>query len=102
MYKTTRLLGAGLLAAALTGCSGSRDFTPTEGMAPDQVFAQACASCHGEAGEGKFGFLLAVAGTETGVEEIVAKIRSGGHVMPAFPNIDENTATAIAAYLKSR
>ncbi len=102
MHKTTRLIGAGLLAAALAGCSGSQEFTPTAGMSPDQVFAQACSGCHGEGGEGKFGFLLSIAGTDADSGEIVAKIRNGGHVMPAFPNIDESTATAIAAYLKSR
>ncbi len=102
MDKTTRLIGAGLMAAALAGCSGSRDFTPTESMSPDLIFAEACSGCHGEAGDGKFGFLLSIAGTDEASEEIVAKIRNGGHLMPAFPNIDENTASAIATYLKSR
>jgi mono/diheme cytochrome c family protein len=101
MFKTTRLIGAGLIAAALSGCSSS-DYKPTAGLPADQLFAEACAGCHGDLGEGKLGFILAVAGTETSTPEIVTKIRQGGHLMPAFPQISESEATAIATFLKSQ
>lgn len=100
MYKTTRFIAACLFAAGLSGCSSS-DYTPTAGAAADQLFAEACAGCHGDNGEGKFGFLLAVAGSDESAEDIATKIRNGGHVMPAFPQISEEQASAIAGYLKS-
>ncbi len=100
MYKTTRFIIACLFAVGLGGCSSS-DYTPTPGAAADQLFAEACAGCHGDNGEGKFGFLLAVAGSEESTETIVDKIRNGGHLMPAFPQLSEEQASAIAGYLKS-
>jgi mono/diheme cytochrome c family protein len=102
MYKTTRFIGACLIAAGLSGCSGSSDYKPSAGMPAEQLFAEACAGCHGDTGEGKFGFLLAVAGSDAADAEIVTKIREGGHVMPAFPLISEEEAAAIAGYLKHR
>lgn len=102
MGKTTHIIATGLLAAGLGGCSGSRDFTPTQGMAPEALFTQACSGCHGENGGGKLGFLLSIAGTETAVEEMVNKIQNGGHIMPAFPNISEADARAVAEYIKAQ
>ncbi len=100
MYKTTRFIAACLTVAALGGCSSS-DYTPTTGAAADQLFAEACSGCHGDNGAGKFGFLLAIAGSEESTETIVDKIRNGGHLMPAFPQLSEEQASAIAGYLKS-
>jgi mono/diheme cytochrome c family protein len=101
MYKTTRFIGTCLITAGLTACGGDSDFKPAAGMAPEQLFSEACANCHGEEGGGKFGFLLSVAGSDTSVDDIVSKIREGGTIMPAFPEIDESEATAVANYLKN-
>jgi mono/diheme cytochrome c family protein len=102
MHKTTTIMGACLLAASLAGCSGSNDFKPTEGMGASELFKQACSTCHGENGNGKFGFLLKIADSEAPLQEIVDKIHNGGHVMPAFPNISEADALAVAGYLKGQ
>jgi len=102
MDKTTSIMGACLLAASLSGCSGSKDFKPTEGMGAGELFAQACTTCHGENGNGKFGFLLKIAGSQTPLQEMADKIRNGGYVMPAFPNISEADALAIAGFLKGQ
>jgi len=101
MDKTTSIMGACLLAASLSGCS-SKDFKPAEGMGANELFAQACTACHGENGSGKFGFLLKVAGSKTPLQGMADKIRNGGYVMPAFPNISEADALAVAGYLKSQ
>lgn len=100
MFKTTQIIAACLVAGSLSGCSDSA-FKPAENMPANEIFAQVCAGCHGDSGAGKFGFLLQLAGTDLSAEEIVEKVRQGGHVMPAFPNISEGEAVAIAAYLKS-
>jgi len=102
MEKTTHIIAVCLLATGLGGCSGSNDFTPTQNMAPGELFAQACSSCHGENGGGKFGFLLSIAGTELPAEDIVTKIQNGGHIMPAFPNIGATEAQAVAEYIKAQ
>jgi len=101
MDKTTSIMGACLLAASLSGCS-SKDFTPSEGMGASEISAQACTACHGEGGNGKFGFLLKIAGSQTPLQEMADKIRNGGYVMPAFPNISEADALAIAGFLKGQ
>ncbi|MCU7906589.1 MAG: cytochrome c [Candidatus Thiodiazotropha sp. (ex Epidulcina cf. delphinae)] len=102
MIRTTNPTVACLLALMLAGCSDVNDFKPTVGMTATDIFADACSSCHGDGGSGKFGFLLKVAGTETAAEEVVAKIRHGGRIMPAFPNIDEEDAVRITSYLKTQ
>jgi mono/diheme cytochrome c family protein len=102
MNKTTYLSAISLLALSLSGCSDSNDFTPAEGMDGLDIFANACASCHGEKGQGKFGFLLKLAGTDGSSEEISKKIIHGGKLMPAFPNINQQQAKEVATYLKAQ
>jgi cytochrome c551 len=101
MKKTTYLAGIYLTLTLLTGCSKSNDFTPTSGMDGMDIYTSTCASCHGEKGGGKLGFLLKLAGSEASTEEIVGMIQKGGHIMPAFPNISAQQAELIAAYIKS-
>jgi mono/diheme cytochrome c family protein len=102
MKKTIIFTSIGLLAMALTGCSGSNDFKPAAGMGGMDIFANACASCHGDNGQGKFGFLLKLAGTEATTAAISEKIIKGGHFMPAFPNISQQDAENVATYLKTQ
>ena len=102
MNRTTYLAGASLLALALTGCSDTNDFKPVTGMDGMDIYANACASCHGDGGSGKFGILLKLAGTEASSEAIAEKIIKGGHLMPAFPNITQQEAKGIAAYIKAQ
>ena len=52
MNRTTYLAGASLLALALTGCSDTNDFKPVTGMDGMDIYANACASCHGDGGKG--------------------------------------------------
>jgi mono/diheme cytochrome c family protein len=101
MKKTTYLASALLTLPLLTGCSDNNDFTPVSGMDGMDIYVNACASCHGEQGSGKFGFLLKLAGIDSSNEEIVGMIQKGGHIMPAFPNINEQQAVLVAGYLKS-
>jgi mono/diheme cytochrome c family protein len=102
MKKTTYLSSVLLLALTLSGCSDSNDFKPAAGMDGLDIYANACSSCHGDGGQGKFGFLLKIAGTDESPEEISAKIINGGKWMPAFPNIDQQQAEQLADYLKKQ
>jgi mono/diheme cytochrome c family protein len=101
MKKTTYLAGICLSASLLAGCSDNNNFTPVSGMDGMDIYANACVNCHGENGSGKFGFLLKLAGSDESADEIVDKIRNGGHFMPAFPNINTQQAELVATYLKS-
>ncbi|MEW8505936.1 MAG: cytochrome c [Candidatus Thiodiazotropha sp.] len=101
MKKTTYVAGICLLASLVAGCSDSNEFKPLAGMDALDIYANACASCHGENGSGKFGVMLKLAGSNASLDEIVGKIRNGGHIMPAFPNIDTDQAKLVAGYIKS-
>ncbi|MCU7843781.1 MAG: cytochrome c [Candidatus Thiodiazotropha sp. (ex Monitilora ramsayi)] len=102
MKKTTLLTIMALATLGLSGCGGNDEFKPTDGMPVNDLFAQACASCHGENGSGKFGFLLKIAGSEDAIEDMAQKIRDGGHIMPAFVNISQSEAISIATYVKGQ
>jgi mono/diheme cytochrome c family protein len=100
MKKITAIYASALLTLLLTGCSETNEFTPTEGMSAADIFSSTCQSCHGEKGAGKFGFILAIAGSDDSLQEIAAKIHEGGSIMPAFPNISDSDRLAIATYIK--
>lgn len=101
MIRMTKLAGISLLVLLLTGCSEVNDFKPVAGMDAMDIYAHACSNCHGDGGSGKFGMLLKIAGTDEKTDEIVDKVLNGGHIMPAFPNINKQQAESIAAYLKA-
>ena len=86
-------------ALLLTGCDPN-DYTPETGASAADIFASACASCHGDDGEGKLIGLLKIKGTELSQNEIAAKIAAGSDLMPAFPNIGNAEQAALAQYLK--
>ncbi len=83
----------------LSGCGGNNEYAPATGASAVQIYAEACAGCHGAQGEGKFGVLLKLAGTSNTAAELGAKIRGGGPVMPAFVNISETDAVAVGSHI---
>ncbi len=85
------------LASSLTHAS---DYTPKPGLSGAELFSEACASCHGDAGAGKFGILLKLAGTDLDANAIKATISSGGTLMPKYPNIQADDLNNLAAYIK--
>ena len=96
MTRFSKIFIAALLTATLTGCGGPDNYTPKAGMAPSEIFAEACASCHGADGSGKFGFLLKVTGVDASQAQVAKHIASGGPVMPGFPNIRERNTWQIS------
>ena len=101
MKKTTQMTAIPMLATVLAGCGGPNEYRPAEGMSAADIFSNACSACHGEKGNGKLGFLLRIAGTESSAEEIVDIIGSGGYIMPSFPNVSDAQRKLIAAYVKA-
>ncbi|OIO61013.1 MAG: cytochrome C [Alphaproteobacteria bacterium CG_4_10_14_0_2_um_filter_63_37] len=96
MRRVAPVLAASALL--LASCGGQESYTPAAGAAPAQIFEQACAACHGDKGQGKFGLLLKIAGHQEQAE-VVEKIGKGGVIMPAFPNIASDDRKAVAAWL---
>ncbi|MES9845472.1 MAG: cytochrome c [Candidatus Sedimenticola sp. PURPLELP] len=101
MKKIKTILAASAALVALTGCMGASDFDPAMTMTPAEMYASGCQSCHGAMGEGKFGFLLSISGTEASITDIAEKIEKGGHVMPGFPYIEAPQRLLLATYIKT-
>lgn len=102
MNKTVKLISASPLLLALTGCFGPSDYDPSLTATPDQIYTEACQSCHGEKGEGKFGFLLKITDSDHSIAEIADKIEQGGIVMPGFPKMEAPQRLLVATYLKAQ
>ncbi|WP_085446197.1 c-type cytochrome [Magnetofaba australis] len=100
MSRLTWVAAAGSAMFLLTACGGANDFTPTQSATAQEIFAQTCAGCHGDKGQGKMGFLLKIAGDDDDAEAIALKIAKGGAIMPSFPNIPEKQRVAVAEYVK--
>lgn len=84
----------------LAGCGGQESYAPKAGTDAATMFEQGCAHCHGEAGAGKFGFLLGLEGTEMAQAEIEALIAGGKGIMPSFPELSAEQRRQLAAYTR--
>ncbi len=94
------LTGAIAISSLLLAGCGPNEYTPQTGASAAAIFADACAGCHGDNGEGKFVGLLKIKGSDKSETEIAAKIAGGSTFMPAFPNIGNAEQAALAQYLK--
>lgn len=67
-----------------------------------QVFAQQCAPCHGDKGQGGFGPTLAENGDLEDAAFVVGRILEGNNGMPAFGNqLSDGEVAAVASYVRS-
>lgn len=98
MRTSLSTVSLSLFALLLAGC-GADTYAPGTGATAAGIFADACANCHGDGGEGKFG-LLRIKDSVSSELEIAEKIAAGSTLMPAFPNIGESERMALAKYLK--
>ncbi|HKL76834.1 MAG TPA: cytochrome c [Gammaproteobacteria bacterium] len=98
MRKASMMVAAGSLL--LAGCGGEESYAPEAGTAPETMFEQACAHCHGDQGKGKFGFLLALEDTQLDQSSIASMTEQGSRLMPAFPNLSDEQRQALAAYVR--
>ena len=100
MKKYLILAALGAMLLGLNAC-GVSDYDPSITATPGDMFSEACASCHGDEGEGKLGFLLKIQDTKASLADINNKIELGGYVMPAFPGIDAPQRLMLSTYVKT-
>ncbi len=93
------ILAIGLVLASST--IQASDYRPAADAKPAQIFSDACASCHGDWGTGKFGFLLKLTGTTLSKEEIQNRISAGSTMMPEFPNIKKEQLSQLVDYVEA-
>ncbi|MFP4560035.1 MAG: c-type cytochrome [Thiohalorhabdus sp.] len=89
----------GLTTVALAGCGDQEAYDPEAGTDASTMFEEGCAHCHGQEGQGKFGFLLSLEDTQLAEEGIADMIANGTGIMPAFPELEEDQRRDLARYV---
>jgi len=84
-----------VIALMTTGCSGSRDFTPSPEMSGKEIFAAACVECHAPVGE----FVMEISADMKDADKIANQVLSGSLTMPSFPNLQGQSAMELAKYV---
>jgi mono/diheme cytochrome c family protein len=96
--RALALSAVAALSLLLTGCGGKEDYSAPEDTSAETMFQQACAHCHGEAGAGKFGFLLGLRESRIPADNVARMIANGRGIMPAFPELSETQRQRLAEY----
>jgi len=79
----------------LSACAGSNDFSPNPGMTGKEIFAQTCVECHSPVGD----YVMEISADMKDADLIANKVLGGGMMMPSFPNIQGESAQALAKYV---
>ena len=78
---------------------GSDNYEPTTDD-PAVIFQEACARCHGEAGEGGDGIGPRLVGAGAPPEKVMEQVAEGIGRMPRFPNIRGQALENLAVYVE--
>lgn len=80
----------------LGGCARTNDYTPAAGASGEQIFKEACVQCHSPVN----GKVMVLKSGVDNAETIIERISTGkGIGMPAFPNLQGDSAQAVADYI---
>lgn len=90
------LISVALLFSVYLLMSGETSPYTPETNDPLEVYAQACAHCHGPKGQGSGLFYPALKPEELTAEAIRKAIIEGDLLMPAFPNINDTLMDSLA------
>lgn len=86
-------------AIVLSGCSGSKDYTPAAEASGKDIFAQACVGCHTSINETELTTFWEMTAENTNAAYVSAKITQGSMRMPSFPNIKGAELEAITTFV---
>ncbi len=104
--KMKKILCVAAAVVVLSGCSGSKDYTPAAGAAGKDIFAQACVGCHTSINETELTTFWEMTAENINAAYVSAKITQGSMRMPAFPNIKgaelETITTFVLEHNKSK
>jgi|SRR4051794_33603752 cytochrome c551 len=99
MYKKALILAG--LVFSLTACSSDNEESQKPQTEEEKIYANNCASCHGNALEGSAGPNLEDIGSKMSKEEILEIINNGGNGMPP-ELIQGEEADKVAAWLDEK
>ncbi|HKJ87359.1 MAG TPA: cytochrome c [Gammaproteobacteria bacterium] len=91
----------GAVVLTLAGCGGKENYDPAPGTQASAMFKHACSHCHGEKGQGKFGFLLSLHDLQLPKPGIEKMIAHGNGIMPAFTKLSDKQRARLANYVKT-
>ncbi len=97
--KMKKILCVAAAAVVLSGCSGSKDYTPAAGATGKDIFAQACVGCHTSINETELTTFWEMTAENTNAAYVSAKITQGSMRMPSFPNIKGAELEAITTFV---
>jgi cytochrome c551 len=69
---------------------------------PEIIYKEACADCHGDTGESENLLYPDLVRNKHAPKDIIEKIKNGGFLMPAFPNIVDSTLNILVIYVAEK
>jgi len=95
MKKLNFALTASVLLI-LVGCGGGRDYTPPADATGEKIFSSACTECHKPLSAN---VAMILSENVANKEAIIKKFQGGSMRMPAFKNIQGESADRLADYV---
>jgi len=93
MHKITLLIA--VAALLLSGCTRTNEFTPKPEMTGKDMFNVTCIECHKPKGE----YLMVLSAEMEDADRIANQVLTGRMGMPAFPNIQGESAKRLSEYV---
>jgi cytochrome c551 len=80
----------------VTGCGGSKDYSPPADASGEQIFSTACTECHKPLSAN---VAMILSEKVANKDAIIKKFQGGSMRMPAFKNIQGESADRLAEYI---
>lgn len=80
----------------LAGCGGSKDYSPPADATGEQIFSTACTECHKPLSAN---VAMILSEKVANKDAIIKKFQGGSMRMPAFKNIQGESADRLAEYI---
>lgn len=80
----------------LTACGGSKDYSPPADASGEQIFSTACTECHKPLSAN---VAMILSEKVANKDAIIKKFQGGSMRMPAFKNIQGESADRLAEYI---
>jgi len=86
----------GITVLLLAGCGTSKDYTPTADATGEQIFSTACTECHKPVSAS---VAMVLSEKTANKDALIKKFQTGSMRMPAFKNIQGESANRLADYI---